>query len=75
MNLASKLCFAALVILSVGLGSEVNAQAPVKRDFSASEKIAGVPKVCIQEILQLNIQGDCIKLVASEFTLRSSARF
>jgi hypothetical protein len=59
-----------LVILSLTLFAVVNTQAPVKRDFSLEEKIAGVPKICVQEILRLNLNGDCIKLVARSFTPR-----
>lgn len=66
MNLTSKPSFTTIFILAVGLSAAVNAQALAKRDFSAAEKIAGVPKICIQEILQFNINADCVKLVCTE---------
>lgn len=64
MSLAGKLSQATLVILLLALCHQVAAQVPVKRDFSLEEKVAGIPKICITEMLKLNIKGDCIKLVA-----------
>lgn len=64
MRAAAKLSNAILVILLLACCNQVIAQVPVKRDFSLEEKVAGIPKICISEILTLNIKGDCIKLVA-----------